>query len=127
MKYYYITLLIFLSSCGTTGRICFYNFNTNKYEIENAILSVINKDSFYVVPIYVYFRNNPEELYQVRFKYDSSVWKQSATCSLALISIYQGKEFRYVEDLSSGEKKRVEKRIEKEILSKTEYNYSKSE
>lgn len=138
---YCIVFLLFLSSCGTTGHIVFYHFNSNKYDVEKEISNIINKNSEYTVPqkwfehtkgdyferIYIYFQNNPEELYQIGFTGDSTDWKRSSSSRLGLISIYQGKEFQYEDQLSDKEIKRIEKRFETEILSKIKYSYYKSE
>ena len=137
---YCIVFLLFLSSCGTTGHIVFYHFNANKYDVEKEILNVINKNSAYTVPnkwhehtegdyferIYIYFKNNPEELYQIGFTGDSTNWNQTSSCKLGLISVYQGKQFQYENELSNKEIERIEKRFETEILSKIKYTYFKS-
>src|SRR5690348_18057550 len=103
---YFIAFLLFLSSCGTTGHLVFYHFDADKYDVEKEILNVINKDSAYTVPqkwvehtkgdyferIYIYFKKNPEELYQIGFTGDSSDWKHSTTSRLGLISVYQDRK-----------------------------------
>ena len=138
---YCIVFLLFLASCGTTGHLVFYNFNADKYDVEKEILKVINKDSTYTVPqkwiehtkgdyferLYVYFKKNPEELYQIGFTGDSSDWKHSSTSRLGLISVYQGKQFQYEDELSYKDIERIEKRFEAEILSNVKYTYYKSE
>ncbi len=137
----YFSLLFSLVSCGTTGHIVFYNFNATKYDVENALLNVINADSNYITPIkwkehtegdyferiYIYFKGSPEELYQLGFNYDSTIWRESATSRLAFISIYQGDQFQYESDLSAKEIKRVEKRFETEILQKLKITYYKAD
>lgn len=138
MKYFILSLL-FLSSCGTTGHVVFYHFDYSKYDVEKEILNVINKNPTYTVPskwlertrgdyferIYVYFKNPPEELCQIGFTGDSTVWKQSSSSRLGLISIYQGNQFLYESDLSHKEKERIQNRLEKEILNKIKYPYRK--
>jgi hypothetical protein len=132
---------LFFTSCGTTGHIVFYNFDASKYEVEKEIDNVLKTDSTYLVPskwkehtkgdyferMYLYFKNNPEELYQIGFTYDSTVWKHSPTSRLGLIAIYQGNKFQYESDLSIKEIERITKRFETEILSKIKYPYFKSD
>ena len=141
MKNLILYLIVFfcLESCGTTGHIVFYNFNTFKYDVEKELLNIINTDSAYTVPvkwrvhtegdyferIYFYFKN-PEELYQVGFNYDSTIWKQSTISRLAFISIYKEIQFQYESDLSNKEIARIQKRFETEILAKIKYSYYKS-
>ena len=72
------------------------------------------------------FKNNPEELYQIGFTGDSTNWNQNSSCRLGLISVYQGKQFQYENELSNKEIERIEKRFETEILSKIKYSYFKS-
>jgi len=138
---YFIAFLLFLSSCGTTGHLVFYHFDADKYDVEKEILNVINKDSAYTVPqkwvehtkgdyferIYIYFKKNPEELYQIGFTGDSSDWKHSTTSRLGLISVYQGEQFKYEDELSNREINRIENRFETDILSKIKYTYYKSQ
>ena len=137
MSKYFFILIIILPSCGTTGHIAFFNFNNSKSEVEIQILNVISKDSLYTVPpkwsehtkgdyferIYLYFKSNPEEIIQVGFSYDSATWKQSSSCRLAIISIYQGNQFQYERDLSNKEQNRIQERFEKQILSKINHYY----
>lgn len=129
-----------MTSCGTTGHLTFYNFNVSIAEIEKEILSTINKDSTYVVPnkwlphtkddyferIYVYFKNNPEELYQIGFTNEAD-GKHSSSSRLGLISVYNGHQFQYESDLPNKEIQRITKRFETEILSKVKYSYRKTE
>ncbi|PUZ19170.1 hypothetical protein DCM91_20850 [Chitinophaga costaii] len=127
-------------SCGTTGHIVFYNFDANKYDVEREILNILNRDSIYIVPdkwrehiegdyferIYIYFKSNPEELYQIGFTGDAKTWKRSMSSKLGLISIYNGKQFLYETDLSNKEQKRIQNRLEKELLSKIKYTFKRS-
>ena len=136
-----IPALLFLNSCGNTGHIVFYDLDNNKYTVEMKLLNVINKDSFYVVPskwefskegdiferIYVYFKNNPEEMYRIGFTGDSAVWKNSSNCRLGLISQWVDNGWNNESDLSRKEKERIQERFEREILSKIKYRYIKSE
>ena len=132
--------IFFLTSCGTTGHISFYNFNASKAEIENEIMSTINDDSTYTVPkkwlshtsddyfkrIYIYFKDKPEELYQIGFTNEAD-WQDSPSSRLGLISVYSGHQFQYESDLSKKEIQRITKRFETQILSKVKYPYSKTE
>ena len=138
----YIFLIFCFSSCaGTTGHLKFYDFDITKYEVEKALLQVINEDSTYRVPakwkshtkgdsferIYFYFPHGPEELYQIGFTGDNNEWQKSSTSRLGLISIYQGKQFMYEDELSWKEQDRIQKRFEEEILSKIKYSYNKND
>lgn len=137
---YFIVFLLFLSSCGTTGHLVFYHFDANKYDVEKEIVNVINKDFAYKLPtkwsgvnkgdyfemIYIYFKNNPEEIYRTGFTGDSSLWKHSSTSRLALVSQFDGDIWRNESELSNKEVERIEKRFETEILSKIKYTYYKS-
>lgn len=134
-------ILLFLSSCGTTGHLVFYHFDANKYDVEKEISTIINKDSSYSLPmkwkgvnkggyfemIYIYFKNSPEEIYRISFTGDSSVWKHSSTSRLALVSQFDGDTWRNESELSNKEIKRIENRFETEILSKIKYTYYKSQ
>ena len=77
--------------------------------------------------IYLYFKNSPEELIQVGFTYDSTVWKRSPTSKLGLVAIYQGNQFKYESDLSKKQIERIKKRIETEVLSRIKYPYYKND
>ena len=106
---YFIILLLFISSCGTTSHIVFFDFNTNKSIVEIELMKVIGNDSTFVVPkkwqshtdgdyfqrFCVYFKNDPEEMYQIGFTGDCASWANSSTCRLGLIAIYQGDHFQY--------------------------------
>lgn len=133
-------ILIAFLSCGTTGRIIFYDFPASKYEIEEVLLKVIRQDSAYIVPdkwkiehedvypmIYIYFNANPEEIYQIGFSCDSLDWNSSPSYSkLALIAKFDGDQFKFEKDLNRKEKERIEERFETEILAKIRYNYIKN-
>ena len=134
-------LVVFFSSCGTTGHILFYNFSQSKYDVEKDILHVINKNTDHKVSekwkdcgkgdyferIYVYFISDSEELYQIGFVGNSKDWNASPTCRLGLIAQYDGNIWRYESDLSRKEIGRITKRFEQEVLSKLQLNYYKSE
>lgn len=141
MKYLgYVIVLLFLSSCGTTGHIKFYNFSGSKYEVEKDLIKIINKDSVYVVPekwiegtkvdylerFYVYFKSKPEEIYQIGFT-DSASWKYSPVCRLGIVSQFNGDSWKYESELNNKEIERITKRFEEAILSKIKYNYYKSD
>ena len=134
-------VIFLLTSCGTTGKIIFYNFDKPELEVYSELIKIINDSSKFAVPLkwkdltegdaieynYVYFKENPEELYQIRFKYDSLEWAKSPNSTLALIAVYQeSTKFQYNVDLSLKEKKRVQLRFETEILSHIKYAYTKS-
>jgi hypothetical protein len=134
-------ILIFLGSCGTTGHVKFYDFNNSKYEIEKNLIEVINRDSTFEVPpkwiesttgdvfkmYYVYFHQTPEELYMIGFTGDSAKWKQSPTCRLGLIGVYDGIRWRFESDLSQKEERRIQRRFEESILSKLKYYFTISD
>jgi hypothetical protein len=138
---YISCLLIFLSSCTYRGHMIFYDFKYSKYEVENEINRVINENQNYVVPvkwkdcnkgdyyerIYVYMKSNPEELYRIGFTEDSTVWKNSSTSRLGLISQFDGDAWRYNDELSKKDVDRITKRFEHEILSKIKYEYYKTD
>jgi len=129
---------VLLTSCGTTGHIRFYNFDRPKREVKEDLLKAINTDSAYSVPqkwkestvgdlfemYYVYFHSGPEEMYQIGFTGDSTQWKASSTCKLALIGIYDGDTWKFEKDLSRKEEKRIQNRFETNILSKLNYKFS---
>jgi hypothetical protein len=130
----YISSIILVYSCGTTGHLKFYNFNNTKDSVMNDLLSVINYNSLYVAPphwnnyeqgidtirdIYVYFQSNPKEIYQLGFKGDTAEWRlNKKSCTLALVGVFNGKTWAFEKDMKTKEIERVEKRFEMEILSK---------
>ena len=132
--------IFFLASCGTTGHISFYDFNVPKAEVEKEIMLIINSDSTYAVPkkwlshtsddyfkrIYIYFKDKPEELYQIGFTNEAD-WQHSPSSRLGLISVYSGQQFQYESDLSKKELQRITKRFETQILSKVKCPYSRTE
>ena len=134
-----ILFLFICFSCGSTGRVMFYDFNASKYKVEKEILSIINNGPNHTLPpkwiggtkgdyleyFYIYFKNNPEEMYQIGFKYDSLTWNESSNCSLAIVSQFSGEEWKYEKDLSNNEIDRITKRFEDVILSKLSYGYIK--
>ena len=127
-------------SCGTTGHIEFYDFNKSKYDVQSDLMGIINKDSAFSVPLkwsestkggvfetyYVYFKQSPNEMYEIGFIGDSSNWR-NASSTLALIALYNGDRFLFERVLSSKEQRRMEKRFEDSILSKLSYSYKKSD
>jgi len=141
-KYSIFIFLFFLSACGYTGRIVFYEFNISKYEVESEIRNIIDSNRYFITPekwkshtegdyfetMYVYFKNSPEELYQIGFQCDSATWKISKGSRLALIGIFQERTmFQFRKDLSRKEKDRIQERFESEFLSKLKYQYTKSD
>lgn len=140
-NYILLLALVIFSSCGHEGHIQFYNFDASKYVIEKEILKAINEDSVYTVPqkwiegtkgnnyfetMYVYFKNNPEEMYQIGFIGDSTDWNNSSSSTLAIIIQFNGEVWNYKNDISRKGIVRITKRFEDEILSKIPYRYSKS-
>ena len=129
---------IFLESCGTTGHVQFYNFDTRKDEVEKELRFIIHERSGHSIPakwsdiykdpgpieyIYVYFSKLPEEMYQVGFTGDSNEWKTSVKCQLGLVGLFRGDHWEYRKELSYKEIERMKKRFEREILSKIRYAY----
>jgi hypothetical protein len=90
----------------------FYNFSATKYQVEKELKDVAKKDSTY---------------FEIGFTNDSTVWKQSKTSQLGLISVFKGHQFEYEEDLSNKEIDRITELFEREILSKVKSKYYKSE
>lgn len=134
-------IIFLLISCGTTGKIIFYNFDKPKLEVYSELMKILNDSSKFVVPLkwkgltegdvldydYVYFKENPEELYQIRFKYDSLEWAKSPSSTLAIVAVYQeNTKFQYNSDLSNKERERVQLRFETEILTRIKFPYTKS-
>jgi hypothetical protein len=136
-----LALSAFLISCGGSGHVMLYNFNGNKYDVQKEIFGVINKDSIYSVPkkwsedthelgdnleyFFLYFKSSPEEMYRIQFA-DSASWNNSPKSCLGLISRFDGSFWKYRDDLSNKEIKRITKRFESEILSKVRYSYDKN-
>jgi hypothetical protein len=133
-------VLLLLSSCGGSGHIIFYDFNYSKFVVQNELNRVINKDSGYSVPhkwidcykaampgdMFLYFKQNPEEMYEISFNGDPEEWQKSPVCRLALIYQFDGDRWRKDSELRRIEKDRICKRFEAEILSKIRYGYSRS-
>lgn len=112
-----------------------YDFDESKQEVESRIWKIINTDSQFVLPskwdyyksagpplpvIPVYFKNNPEEVYELRFAEGSK-----RSCRLGIIFQSYGDEIHYGDALNSKEIKRICRRFELEILSKVGYKYYK--
>jgi len=118
----------------------FYNFDKPKYEVEKEILRVIKEDSSHKIPakwkncnqgdyferIYIYFKDGPEELYQIGFTGDSTDWNHSSGSRLSLIGQFSGK-WKFERDLDQKEIDRITKRVESEILSKIKFEYYKTD
>ncbi len=137
---FFVFVLSLMYSCGTLGHITFYNFSNPKTDIENNLLSVINKDSIYTPPlqwngyelgkdtiydIFVYFKDAPQEIYLIRFT-NKENWEHTNYSKLGLVGLFDGKLWHFEKDLCSDEEARVMKRFEEEILSKIKYPYTKS-
>ena len=122
-------------SCGTTGHLKFYNYNDTKQNVEKNLLKTI-ADNNYTAPknwnnyeqgsdtlrdIYILFNSTPKEIYQLGFKGDSAEWRTNKTsCTLALVGVFDGQLWHFAKDLNSEEIKRIETRLENEILNKME-------
>jgi len=137
-----VFIILSFFSCGTTGKIGFYDFNAPKTEIENQLYKIIGDSSEYAIPLkwkihtegdyferyYIYFREGPEELYQIGFTCDSLEWATSPVSKLALVAVFQeGTQFHYNSDLSYNERMRVQVRFETEIISKIKYTAVKND
>ncbi len=118
----------------------FYEFDQNKYLVEREILKVIYQDSAFMVPakwrgydegdtremMYLYFKNPPEEIYQIGFTHDTTIWKIAPQCTLGLISKFDGDSWKYDKNLETKEIDRITLRFEAEFLSKLKYKSFRS-
>ena len=79
------------------------------------------KSYFYLPSTTFYFKENPEEMYFVTFIGDDKMLVDSSKTIIAIRSVNYGggKWFRY-DDESPAEQVRIEKRFDKEIISKLE-------
>lgn len=79
------------------------------------------KSYFYLPSITFYFNENPEEMYFVTFIGDNAMLADSSKTVIAIRSVNngEGKWLRYVDE-SPSERIRIEKRFDKEIISKLE-------
>jgi hypothetical protein len=116
----------------------FYDFKYSKFAVQNELNRVINEDSGFSVPnkwidaykvvniesMFVYFKRDPEEMYEIGFTGDAAVWQKSTTSRLALVYQFDGVRWRKESELSGKEEDRITKRFEDEILSKIKYKYS---
>ena len=139
IKYLYIGIvLLLLSSCGSSGHIIFYDFEYSKDSVQCELQRVISEDSIYLVPnkwidcyksampgdMFLYFKRDPEEMYEISFNGDPEEWAKSPVCRLALIYQFDGVRWRKDSELRRIEEDRICKRFETEILSKIKYKYS---
>lgn len=145
MKKYSIFLLVLLSSCfiNPAGRIVFYDFAETKYVVEKTLIDSFANDSdsacttcpyrITVSPtdgtenIFIHFNNMPDEEYLLGFTCDSLDWKENPHSRLALVGINYGNGWKFRRDLSDKEQKRMQLRLEKEILPRIKFPYYKSD
>lgn len=137
-----VVCFVFLISCVVSphGRIVFYDFNSSKYDVEKAIVNMLKNDSSHSLPpkwkiempgynverFYVYFPSSPQEIYEIGFRGDSTIWNSTLNCQLAIVGQNNGTKWRFKDELSKEEINRIEIRFEKEILSKISFPYTKS-
>ena len=161
-----LTPLCILTSCGTTGRITFYEYSVSKDTIENAVKSFLIKNPEYAFPkndsvwkkyipkdsmriydvvdnhvvykytdltktrIHIYFKKEPEEVYFLGYYMDEKYWNDHPFYSrVALVSVVKkGGKWRYSDPIFNTffiGRRRVEKKLEQEILNKLPYKYVK--
>lgn len=161
-----LTSQCILTSCGTTGRITFYEYSVSKDTIENAITTFLIKNPEYAFPkndsawkkytpkdsaiyydqienhlvdkyrdlrkfqVYVYFKKKPEEVYRLKYYMNEEYWVNHPNYSrIALVSVVKkGGKWRYSDPIFNTffiGRRRVEKKLEQEILNKLPYKYVK--
>jgi hypothetical protein len=82
--------------------------------------SSIIKSNFYLLSTTFYFKENPEEMYFVSFIGDDSMLADSSKTIISIRSVNNGEKWlRYVDE-NPAERVRIEKRFDKEIISKLE-------
>lgn len=131
---FYFSILV---SSGTTGHIQFYNYDGTIRDVKADMVSIIKKGG-YSPPIhwngyedgadlrydtYVYFKDAPKEIFQVSFKREENEYLPTSV--LAFVGVFDGKLWHFNSDISEKEKKRVQERLEKEILSKMKHGFKK--
>lgn len=77
--------------------------------------------------VYIFFPNNPAEIYHLAFVGDMARWRTSRICTLGLIGLFNDKLWKYHKDLKGKEEERIMKRLESEVLLKMKYDYIKGE
>lgn len=161
---FYFSSLYLLFSCGTTGKIAFYDYQVSKDTLQTCINNFLTKNENYVFPIndsawinytpqdsvisyeliedhlvyknlkcsevYIYFKEKPEEVYRLSYYMDEKYWMNHPNYSrLVLVSIVKkGKKWRYSDPIFNSffrGRKRVEKRLELEVLNKLQCKYLK--
>ncbi|MDF3026040.1 MAG: hypothetical protein K0S23_347 [Fluviicola sp.] len=80
--------------------------------------------------VYLYFEKGPEEVYELRYSMDKAYWDNHPFSSrLALVSVMEkGGRWRHSDPIFNSffrGRKRVEKRLEEEILNKLPHPYEK--
>lgn len=81
--------------------------------------------------VYFYFKNEPEEVYELKYYMNKEYWDNHPfSCSLMLVCVVnKGGKWRYSDPIFNSffrGRKRVEKRLEEEVLIKLPYKYKKA-
>ena len=128
------------------GYLRYYDYGVSKDSIQNVIDIFLEENPQYRVPekwkeaylkrastfsddFFIYFNQSPEELYWVKYYRDKMYWQEHPKNSrIVLVGVFTHDEKWNLYDefkLCYKGKKRIEKRFEKEILSKLKYSYIK--
>ncbi|WP_341904158.1 hypothetical protein [Fluviicola taffensis] len=83
------------------------------------------------IEVYFYFKDEPEEVYEMKYYMNKEYWDNHPfNSSLMLISVVEkGGKWRYSDPVFNRffrGRKRVEKRLEEEVLKKLPYKYKKA-
>jgi hypothetical protein len=78
------------------------------------------KSYFFMPSMTFYFKENPEEMYFVTFIGDDTMLADTSKTIIAIRSVNYGVEWFRYDDESPAEQVRIEKRFDKEIISKLE-------
>jgi hypothetical protein len=155
-----------LLSCGTTGRISFYDYKVSKDSLQITINGFLTRNEEYKFPIqdsswkaytppdssiyhelvgkqlvykyknlkkaevYIYFKNKPEEVYWLSYYMNEKYWSEHPNNSrLAIVAVVKkGGKWRYSDAVFNRffkGRKRVEQRLEQEVLNKLPFKYEK--
>jgi len=82
---------------------------------------------------YIYFKNGPEEVYELHYYMDRDYWNKNPHFSRLILAavVKKGGKWRYCPDHVFGVffrgRKRVERRLEKELLNKLPFKFEKME
>lgn len=131
----------FIAACNVSGQVGdTFQFRKDKQDLEAAIDTLLAKNPEYKTPAnwaagshlplstspYLenktfYFQAGPQEVYCVTLIDDSAMSRDSARAGLAIRAINNGGDKWLLEgDMDFKEQKRVQKRFEKEIISRLE-------